>query len=44
MWYFSWVLGVGFAAAFAILNAMWFEAHAQRELEEARVTSRKPRG
>ncbi|MGN6116734.1 MAG: cytochrome bd-I oxidase subunit CydX [Nitrobacter sp.] len=40
MWYFSWVLGVGFAAAFAILNAMWFEAHAQRELEEARAASR----
>jgi cytochrome bd-I ubiquinol oxidase subunit X len=29
MWYFTWVLGVGFAGAFAILNAMWFEAHAQ---------------
>ena len=27
MWYFTWILGVGFAAAFAILNAMWFEAH-----------------
>lgn len=25
MWYFSWVLGVGLASAFAILNAMWFE-------------------
>ncbi len=25
MWYFAWVLGVGFACAFAILNAMWFE-------------------
>ncbi len=25
MWYFSWILGVGLAAAFAILNAMWFE-------------------
>jgi len=29
MWYFAWILGVGFAATFAILNAMWFEAHAQ---------------
>jgi cyd operon protein YbgT len=28
MWYFSWILGVGFAVAFAILNAMWFELHA----------------
>lgn len=25
MWYFAWVLGVGFACAFAILNALWFE-------------------
>jgi cytochrome bd-I ubiquinol oxidase subunit X len=25
MWYFSWVLGVGFAGAFSILNAMWLE-------------------
>lgn len=25
MWYFSWVLGLGLAASFAILNAMWFE-------------------
>lgn len=25
MWYFSWVLGLGLAASFAILNAMWLE-------------------
>jgi len=25
MWYFSWVLGLGLACCFAILNAMWFE-------------------
>ncbi len=25
MWYFAWVLGVGFAGAFSILNAMWLE-------------------
>lgn len=30
MWYFAWVLGLGFACAFAILNAMWFEMHADR--------------
>lgn len=28
MWYFSWILGLGLACAFAILNAMWFELHA----------------
>ena len=31
MWYFSWVLGFGLAAAFAILNAMWFELDADRD-------------
>ena len=25
MWYFSWVLGLGLACVFAILNGMWFE-------------------
>jgi len=25
MWYFSWVLGLPLAAAFAVLNAMWYE-------------------
>lgn len=25
MWYFAWVLGLPLAAAFAVLNAMWFE-------------------
>jgi cytochrome bd-I ubiquinol oxidase subunit X len=28
MWYFSWILGIGLACSFAILNAMWFELHA----------------
>jgi cyd operon protein YbgT len=30
MWYFTWVLGAGFACAFAILNAMWLEFHDDR--------------
>ena len=25
MWYFAWILGVGFAVLLAILNAMWGE-------------------
>ena len=25
MWYFAWILGIGLACSFAILNAMWFE-------------------
>jgi cytochrome bd-I ubiquinol oxidase subunit X len=33
MWYFSWILGVGFAGAFSILNAMWLELHETRPIE-----------
>ncbi len=36
MWYFTWVLGVGFAVLLAILNALW------GEYEEARHASRHP--
>lgn len=25
MWYFAWILGLGFALAFGVLNAIWFE-------------------
>jgi cyd operon protein YbgT len=32
MWYFTWVLGVGFAVLLAILNAMWGENEAARAL------------
>jgi len=28
MWYFSWILGIGLACGFAILNAMWYEINA----------------
>jgi cyd operon protein YbgT len=28
MWYFSWVLGLGLACSFAVLNAMWLEVRA----------------
>ncbi|MBK8069068.1 MAG: cytochrome bd-I oxidase subunit CydX [Rhodanobacteraceae bacterium] len=39
MWYFAWVLGVGFAVLLAILNAMWGET------EDARAASlRRPDG
>lgn len=30
MWYFSWVLGVGFAVLLAVLNAMWGESAEDR--------------
>ena len=31
MWYFSWILGVGLASTFGILNAMWFEMKQGRQ-------------
>ena len=34
MWYFSWILGLGLACCFAILNAMWFELREQDRKEE----------
>lgn len=30
MWYFAWILGVGFALLLAIMNAMWGESEAAR--------------
>jgi cytochrome bd-I ubiquinol oxidase subunit X len=27
MWYFSWILGVGVALGFGIINVMWLEAN-----------------
>lgn len=38
MWYFAWMLGLPLAAAFAILNAMWFE------LMEDEAEKKKARG
>ncbi|GGF43550.1 hypothetical protein GCM10011611_57490 [Aliidongia dinghuensis] len=32
MWYFSWILGLGFACAFAVLNAMWLELRPAAEV------------
>lgn len=31
MWYFSWVLGLGLAVAFAVLNGMWHEFRSEPE-------------
>ncbi len=39
MWYFAWVLGIGFAVLLAILNALWGENEEARAdaLRQARV-------
>jgi cytochrome bd-I ubiquinol oxidase subunit X len=33
MWYFSWILGIGVALAFGVINVMWLES---RELARAK--------
>lgn len=30
MWYFAWMLGVGFAVLLAVMNAMWGESEDAR--------------
>lgn len=43
MWYFSWLLGLPLAAAFAVLNAMWYELvddDAKAKQERASETAR----
>lgn len=27
MWYFTWILGLGLALTFGIVNAIWYEFH-----------------
>jgi cytochrome bd-I ubiquinol oxidase subunit X len=29
MWYFTWILGIGVALGFGIINVMWLEANAR---------------
>ncbi|MEZ2720206.1 cytochrome bd-I oxidase subunit CydX [Paenalcaligenes hominis] len=38
MWYFSWILGLGLACAFSILNAMWFELRVVSKREQEALT------
>lgn len=41
MWYFTWILGLGLALAFGIINVMWLESHyAFGERHEERTRKR----
>ncbi len=31
MWYFSWILGLGFAVLLAVVNALWLEAQDEQK-------------
>jgi cyd operon protein YbgT len=44
MWYFTWILGVGLALAFGVINVMWLESsYFSGELNEDYVRKRFPR-
>jgi cyd operon protein YbgT len=36
MWYFSWILGLGLAVTFGVLNAIWYDVLEQQRAERAR--------
>lgn len=33
MWYFSWILGLGLALCFGVLNAVWYDILEQQRAE-----------
>jgi len=39
MWYFTWILGVGLALAFGIINVMWLESELPYDGDDRRKTS-----
>jgi len=42
MWYFSWILGLGLALAFGVLNAIWYEVMEGPPPEERRENRTLP--
>lgn len=42
MWYFSWILGLGLALTFGVLNAIWYEITEGEEEARARQTPPTP--
>lgn len=42
MWYFSWVLGVGLALTFGVLNAIWYEVTESQRTEGVRTDVQAP--
>jgi cyd operon protein YbgT len=35
MWYFSWILGLGLALTFGVLNAIWYEIVEQQRRQQS---------
>jgi cyd operon protein YbgT len=43
MWYFTWILGLGLALAFGVLNAIWYEVTQTPPPAPAPTTPAEPR-
>lgn len=41
MWYFSWILGLGLALTFGVLNAIWYEVR-ESQAEQGGSTGPAP--
>jgi cyd operon protein YbgT len=41
MWYFSWILGLGLASTFGVLNAIWYDVAESRLEREAAELEKK---
>jgi cyd operon protein YbgT len=39
MWYFTWILGIGVALAFGLINALWLETAEKFESAEDRPSA-----
>jgi cytochrome bd-I ubiquinol oxidase subunit X len=37
MWYFSWLLGIGVALAFGVINVMWLETRRPAEVSKQKT-------
>ncbi|SMC24649.1 cyd operon protein YbgT [Andreprevotia lacus DSM 23236] len=41
MWYFAWILGLGLALAFGIINVMWLESQYAFGSRDADATQKR---
>ena len=39
MWYFSWILGLGLATTFGVLNALWYDIVEEQREKDAWIRS-----
>jgi cytochrome bd-I ubiquinol oxidase subunit X len=40
MWYFTWILGIGVALAFGVVNVMWLESRGMSSATKQVKTTR----